>query len=373
MSELSLAINRPDFSAIRIDDIEALLDEHLAHCREVIAQVATVQSPSWDNLMQPQEEAHNALNLFWSPIGHLNAVMNNEALREVYKRCLPKRSAYYTELGQNRDLYNATLTLRDSAAFDALSAAQQQAVHNDIRDFELGGVSLNDADKKRFGDIALDLSRLSTEFSDNVLDATNAWEKQIDDVSKLKGLPESAIAAAAQRAQEKGFAGWHLNLEFPVYHAVMTFADDRSLREELYRAFCTRASDQGPHAGQFDNSARIAQILRLRAEKARLLGFDNFAELSVVPKMVETPEQVVGFLNDMAQRSVAAARQEFDDLANFARDELGIDTLQAWDAGYAADKLKQKRFALSDEDLKPYFPANRAADNARRWSRCLPS
>jgi oligopeptidase A len=310
--------------------------------------------------MQPLDEAHNELNLFWSPVGHLNSVMNSESLREVYKRCLPKLSAYYTELGQNSVLYNATMALRDSDAFNILSAAQQQALRNGIRDFELGGVSLDQKDKQRFGEIAQALSRLTTEFSDNVLDATDAWEKQIDDVALLVGLPESAVAAAAQRATEKGLQGWLLNLEFPVYHAVMTFADSSQLREELYTVFSTRASDQGPHAGTYDNSHRIDEILSLRAEQASLLGFASFAELSVIPKMVDTPQQVVDFLTDLAQRAVPAAQQEFVELQAFAQEQLHMKSLQAWDVSYVANKLKKQRFAISDEDLKPYFPADRA-------------
>lgn len=310
--------------------------------------------------MQPLDEAHNELNLFWSPIGHLNSVMNSESLREVYKRCLPKLSAYYTELGQNTALYNATMALRDSDSFNILSAAQQQALRNGVRDFELGGVSLDQKDKQRFGEIAQALSRLTTEFSDNVLDATDAWEKQIDDVALLAGLPESAVAAAAQRATEKGLQGWLLNLEFPVYHAVMTFADNSLLREELYTVFSTRASDQGPHATTYDNSHRIDEILSLRAEQASLLGFASYAELSVIPKMVDTPQQVVDFLTDLAQRALPAAQQEFVELQAFAQEQLHMKSLQAWDVSYVANKLKKQRFAISDEDLKPYFPADRA-------------
>lgn len=310
--------------------------------------------------MQPLDEAHNELNLFWSPVGHLNSVMNSERLREVYKHCLPKLSAYYTELGQNSVLYNATMALRDSDTFNILSAAQQQALRNGIRDFELGGVSLDQKDKQRFGEIAQALSRLTTEFSDNVLDATDAWEKQIDDVALLAGLPESAVAAAAQRATEKGLQGWLLNLEFPVYHAVMTFADNSLLREELYTVFSTRASDQGPHAGTYDNSHRIDEILSLRAEQASLLGFASYAELSVIQKMVDTPQQVVDFLTDLAQRAVPAAQQEFVELQAFAQEQLHMKSLQAWDVSYVANKLKKQRFAISDEDLKPYFPADRA-------------
>ena len=315
-------VRRPDFAALAdVAAIESGLDRHLARCREAVARAAAARPVTWASLMRPQAEAHNALNLFWSPVSHLNAVMNTEALREVYKRCLPKLSAYWTELGQNEALHAATLELRNGEAFDALTAAERREVENDLRDFELGGVALDDAGKARFGEIAQSLSRLTTEFSDAVLDATNAWEKTIDDVASLDGLPPSAIAAARQRAEAKGLEGWLLNLEFPVYHAVMTFANDRALRAEVYEAFVTRASDRGPHAGRWDNAPRMRDILTLRAAKAELLGRASYAELSMARKMVESPDQVVAFLDDLAERAVPLARAEFDALRAFAGKE----------------------------------------------------
>ncbi len=355
-----LLIQRPDFTAIDVDKIEQQLDSHLADCQSVVDTVSAVEAPDWNSLMQPLSEVHNRLSLFWSPISHLNSVMNNDGLREVYNRCLPKLSAYYTQLGQNSKLYKATLALRDSAGFADLSAEQQQQIRHDIRDFELGGVSLGDKEKQRYGEIAQQLSKLTTEFSDHVLDATNAWQKLIDNAEQLDGLPESAIAAARQRAQSKDQEGYLLNLEFPCYLAVMMFANDRSLREEMYTAFSTRASDQGPHAGQFDNSSLIQKILSLRAEKAALLGFDSYAHLSVVPKMVESPQQVLDFLEDLAVRARPAAQAEFDALSSFARESLALPELAAWDVAYASDRLKKQQHDLSDEELKPYFPADRA-------------
>ena len=340
--------------------IETQLDQHLDTCRAVIKQLASVQTPSWDSLIQPLDEAHNALSLFWSPISHLNSVMNNDELRQVYNACLPKMSQYYTELGQNAQLYDATQRLHDSEQFEHLSDAQQQQVRHALRDFKLGGVSLNNENKERYAQIAQSLSQLTTEFSDNVLDATNAWHQLLPDKQALAGLPESAIAAAKQRAQTKNQEGYLVNLEFPSYMSVMMFADDRELREIMYTAFSTRASDQGPHAGRYDNSKRIDTILKLRAEKANLLGYDSYAQLSVVPKMVEEPSQVVDFLNDLAEKALPQARQEFRELTQFAKDTLGIEELQSWDVAYASDKLKKQQHDLSDEDLKPYFPASRA-------------
>ncbi len=358
MSEL--LIQRPAFSSLQIDSIEESLDALLADCQAVVDEVAVLKSPTWDTLMQPLGEVHNALSLYWSPVSHLNSVMNNDELREVNKRCLPKLSSYYTALGQHSDLYNVTLALKNSAAFDQLMPEQQRQIEQDIRDFELGGVSLSDSAKSRYGEIALELSRLKTEFSDNVLDATNAWEKIIDSENALEGLPASAIAAARQRAESKDKAGYLLNLEFPCYMSVMMFANDRALREEVYTAFATRASDMGPQAKQFDNTHRIEQILSLRAEKAQLLGFASYADLSVVPKMVESPTQVLDFLNDLADKAVPVARAEFKELKAFAQESLGLDDLAAWDAAYVSDKLKKQLHDVSDEELKPYFPADKA-------------
>ncbi len=353
-------VQRPDFSAIDVATIEQQLEQRLADCRTVVEQVAALKNPDWDSVMQPLAEVHNRLSLFWSPVSHLNSVMNNDKLREVYNRCLPKLSAYYTELGQNSALYNATLALLNSDAFSDMPAERQQQIRHELRDFELGGVSLEAADKQRYGEIALELSRLTTEFSDNVLDATNAWEKLITDEADLHGLPASAIAAAQQRAEAKGVEGYLLNLEFPSYIAVMMFANNRQLRQEVYTAFSTRASDQGPHAGQFDNSEHISTILSLRAEKAVLLGYESYAHLSVVPKMVETPQQVLDFLDDLAERARPAAQKEFEELAQFAKEHLELNELAAWDISYASDRLKKQRHDLSDEELKPYFPATRA-------------
>lgn len=356
----STVINRPAFSDVDVDFIEQSLDDHLINAQAVIDKVAKIDTPTWDTLMQPLEEAHNRINLFWSPVSHLNSVMNNEALRAVHKRCLPKLSTFYTELGQNVDLFNATLALEGSKHFASLSAAQQQQVRHSIRDFKLSGVSLGSAEKRRFAEIERQLSSLTTEFSDNVLDANNAWSKSVSSVKELEGLPDSAIAAAKERAENKNETGYLLNLEFPCYMAVMMFAKDSALREEMYTAYCTRASDQGPHAGQYDNSDLMNTILQLRAEKAALLDYESYADLSVVPKMVDSPQQVLDFLNNLAERAVPKAKLEFAELQRFAKDHLDLESLNAWDIAYASDKLKKAQHDISDEELKPYFPANKA-------------
>lgn len=353
----SVISRRPDFAAIEYAEIETQLDVLLERARETIRSLEKIETPSWDNFMHPQEQLNNELDLFWSPVSHLNSVLNSDELRATHNACLPKLRELSTEVGQNERLYDLTVLLQNSAEYQQLTAAQKKIIDNSVRDFKLGGVSLDKENKERFKAIALRLSELTTRFSENVLDATNAWEKQIDDFATLNGLPEHAIEAAAARAQEKGKTGWLLNLEFPTYYAVMTFADSEELRKEMYTAYSTRASDQGPHDKKYDNSAVLTEILRLRAEKAQLLEFNNYAELSVVPKMVESPQQVTTFLADLAQKSVPLARADMAELSEFAQKHYGVTELNAWDISYYSDKLKKEKFNISEEELKPYFPA----------------
>lgn len=373
MSQENLVVARPAFSSIDINTVESKLDKALEQCHSAIDVVlSNVEGGdvTWNSIKQPLANAHNELQLLWGPISHLNAVMNSDELRAVYKACLPKLTNYWTAYGQHKGLFNATMALKESANFATLSAAQQREIDNNLRDFELGGVSLPDAQQKRYAEIATELSRLQTEFSDHLLDATNAWSLHLDDVARLDGLPDSAIAAAAQRAKDAGQSGWLLDLQFPTYYAVMTFATDRDLRQSLYTAYCTRASDQwtGPVTAEDDNNAGpelwdnaplMRSILSLRAERAGLLGYASHAHVSMVRKMVENPEQVMRFLRDLAERAVPAARKEFANLQAFAKDELGLESLQAWDVGFASERYKQQCFSLSEEALKPYFPASR--------------
>lgn len=353
---------RPDFNELDYSQIEPGLDALLTAYREKIADLEKLESVSWETLMLPQELLDNELERFWSPVSHLNSVMNSDELRKVYNQCLPRISAFSSELKQNSHLYRKTLSLREGKEYASLSAAQKKIIDNMIRDFELGGVSLAPEQQQRFKEITLSLSKLTTRFSENVLDVTNSWEYLITNEARLAGLPDHAIAAAKKRSTDKGKQGWLLNLEFPVYHAVMTFADDTDLRKTFYTAYSTRASDQGPHDKEKDNSDVIVEILKLRAEKASLLGLKNFAELSVIPKMVSTPGQVTEFLRELAARSKGIAEKEFSELALFAKEQFGISKLQPWDINYYADKLKQHKFSISEDDLKPYFPAKQAID-----------
>ncbi len=347
----------PPFSQIKPEHVEPAIDRVLADNRtEVERLLAATDDYNWDNLAAPLADLEDRLNRTWSPVSHMIAVVNSEALREAHNACLPKLSQYATELGQNTRLYAA---FQQVAQDTGLDTAQRKAIDNALRDFRLAGVDLPEEKKQRYMAIQQRLSTLAAKFSENVLDATQAWSKLEESENSLSGMPASSIAMARQTAEQKGLDGWQLTLEFPSYFAVMSYADNRELREEVYHAYATRASDQGPHAGKFDNSPLMEEILALRYELAKLLGFENYAERSLATKMAPSTDRVIAFLSDLANRSVGMAREELDELAAFARELHGIAALQPWDITYYAEKLRQHRYALSQEDLKPYFPEPR--------------
>ena len=348
----------PKFSQIKPEHIEPALDELLAQGRELTKKLLTENDKyTWENLIHPLELMDNQLERMWSPVGHLNGVLNTPELRDAYTACLPKLSEYGTEMGQNKELFLALQQIQDNQEKLGLDDAQQKSLEDSLKGFRLSGVDLSDDKKQRYAEISKELSTLTSTYSDNILDATNAWTKEIDNIEQLAGLPDSAIEQAKQAATQRELPNWLLTLEFPSYYAIVTYADDRSLREELYKAYITRASDQGDDP-KLDNSENMGRILQLRQEKAALLGFDNYADLSLDTKMAESPKQVLEFLDELAQKSKPFAQTEFKELAEFAKTELGIDDIQSWDAAYASEKLKQQRYAISDEDLKPYFPVD---------------
>ncbi|MBU0656082.1 MAG: M3 family metallopeptidase [Gammaproteobacteria bacterium] len=347
----------PLFSQIRPEHITPALDVVLQENRDWLAQRLSEDGGfSWDNLIAPLNEAGNKLERAWSPVSHMNAVVNTDALRQEYNASLPRLSDYHTELGQNAQLYEAIRFIREQDG--SLDAAQQKSLDDSLLGFKLSGVALPPEQKERFRAISQQLSQLTSRFSDNVLDATNAWSKQITDVSELAGLPESALDMAAQTARQRDMEGWLLTLQFPSYIAVMTYADKRELREEMYRAYTTRGSELGANP-DWDNTPVMRDILRLRQEEATLLGYSNYAELSLATKMAESPQQVLDFLEDLAPKAKPFAETEFAEVQAFARTELGMDDVQAWDVAYISEKMKQARFDFSEEDLKPYFPADR--------------
>ena len=347
------------FSQIKAEHIVPAIDRLLAEARSSVEQhLQATQHYTWENLIEPLENVEDKLNKAWSPVSHMNSVVNSDELRDAYNACLPKLSAYSTEMGQNEALFKAYRFIEGSDEFASLDIAQQKIIRNALRDFKLSGIDLDDEKKQRYKDISLELSALASNYEENLLDATNAWSKLIRDKQDLVGLPESALAQARQTAESHNEDGWMITLQFPSYISVMTYADNRELRREHYEAFATRASDQGPHAGQWDNSENMEKILALRYEKARLLGFNNYAELSLATKMAEKPDDVTHFLEDLADRSWRDARKDLAELREFAK-HYGVHDLQSWDMAYFSEKMRQHFYQLSQEEVKTYFPITR--------------
>ena len=349
----------PQFSKIEVQHIQPAMTKLIQACRDTVEKVLKQGKFTWHDFYLPLSEVNDRLSKAWSPVAHLNAVKNSAELREAYQACLPLLSEYSTWIGQHQGLYQAYLQLKNSAEFETLAKDQKKAIENSLRDFELSGISLPAEQQQRYAEIVARLSELSSQFSNNVLDATMGWDKVITDEQALSGLPESALLAAKASAESKGVEGYRFTLEFPSYLPVMTYCENRALREEMYRAFTTRASDQGPNAGKWDNSAIMQEILTLRYELAKLLGFETYADLSLATKMAESPKQVLDFLTDLAQRSKAQGDKEFAELQQFCKNHFGIEHLEPWDITFYSEKQKQALFAINDEELRPYFPENR--------------
>ncbi len=351
----------PPFSAIRPEHIVPAVKAAIDKCRATINEVVAKSGPyTYETLCQPIAESEDKFSRIWSPVGHLNSVKNSPELRAAYEQCLPILSEFATWAGQNEGLYQAYRDLKEGSHFSGLTLEQQKAVDNALRDFELSGIGLSAEKQQRYGEITSRLSELGSTYSNNVLDATMGWSKLISNVEELSGLPESALAAAKGLAEAKEQQGWLLTLDAPSYIPVITYADNAALREEMYRAYGTRASDQGPNAGKWDNSDVMAEELALRHELAQLLGFDSYADMSLATKMAENPQQVIGFLNDLAKRARPQGEQELAQLRAFAKAHYGVDEMNAWDLPYYAEKQKQHLFSINDEQLRPYFPENRA-------------
>ena len=332
--------------------IEAVLAAYQAR---VDALVADAAARDFDTLIAPLEAMEEWLARTWAPVSHLHGVADSPELREAYGAALEKITAFGTELGQNRALYEAVRAVREGPGFATLDRARQTLVEDSLRDFRLSGVALEEPARTRFRDIQNEMSKVETEFEEAVLDATDAWTRPLSE-AELAGLPDTARGMLAQAASSRGQAGWVATLKGPVVQAILTHADDRTLRAEIYQAYNTRASYQGPNAGKHDNSARIDRILALRHEAAALLGFASSAELSLQDKMAGSPERVLAFLRELADKARPVAQAELQSLREFAATELGLAELQPWDIGYASEKLREARYAFSEEDIKPYFP-----------------
>ncbi|WP_448212421.1 oligopeptidase A [Colwellia sp. MEBiC06753] len=347
----------PKFSAIKPEHVKPAVEQAIANCKDCIEQVLAEHSEfTWDNLVASIDEVDDVLGKLWSPVSHMNSVVSNDELREAYESCLPLLSEYGTFVGQHQGLYLAYKQLAESEHYQTLDTAQKKVIDNALRDFQLSGIALPKDQQARYGEIVTRMSELGSMFNNNLLDATQAFTVNITDESELAGLPESAKDAAAALAQSQEKSGWLFTLDFPSYLPIMMYCDNQALREQMYRAFVTRASDLGPNAGEFDNSKIMDELLALRHELAQLLGFNNYAEKSLATKMAETPEQVLTFLTDLADKSKAQGQAELDELKQFAEAEHGVSSLNAWDLAYYGEKLKQQRYAISDEELRPYFP-----------------
>ncbi|MDW8899590.1 M3 family metallopeptidase [Legionella pneumophila] len=350
---MSTTVGLPQFSHIKIEHFKSHLDALLKnHLEEIDRLLKENHHYTWDNLIYPLDSLADELERFWSPFAHMHAVMDSEEIRESYEACLPLLSAYDAAIGHNQDLYEAIKSIDQHS----LNPAQKKIIADSIQDFELSGVALSKANKKRFEAIQSRLAELSSKFENNVLDATHAYTIHITEAERVAGLPEHALNTAKELAHEKGLDGFVLTLEYPCFQAVITHAEDRALREEMYRAYVTRASDQGPNAGVFDNTPLIDEILSLRHEKAELLGFNNFAELSLATKMAASTNQVTEFIYDLINRTRDKGKAEFRQLELFAQDKWNLSPVNPWDVAYLSEKRRQDLYSLSQEELRPYFP-----------------
>lgn len=350
----------PSFSSILPEQIEPALKTIISQNRiEINKLLSDDNNYTWDNLIEPLEELNDQLSKMWSPVAHMHAVAETEDLRTAYKKCLPLLTEYHTELMQNEALFKAIQSIAEGPEYARLNAAQRKVIENELRDFKLAGVNLSSYAKAQFGELQKQLSKTTTQFAENLLDATHAWTLHVTDIEALKGLQEETLKMAQQNAEQRGEKGWIFTLEYPSYVSFMKYSQNRELRWLMYEAYITRASDQGPNAGRWDNSQLMDEILKIRHELALLLGFKNFAEYSLVTKMADTPKLVTHFLNDLVVKSKPFAEIEIQELFDYAKQLDQIDNLEAWDLPYYTEKMRETKYAISQEDLRPYFPLNK--------------
>jgi oligopeptidase A len=360
----------PRYSSVRPEHVGPAIEQLLAESRALIARL-TVEgtAASWNEFADPLENTNERLWRAWGVVAHLHAVDDNPAIRDAYNANLPKVTHFRTELAQNVDLYEKFGLLRASSDFEGLSQAQRKIVENSLRDYRLGGAELAPQDKRRFAEIQEELAALEAKFSENLLDATNAFSLLIADRGELLGLPEDVLESAKEAAHKDAQEGWKFTLQAPSYGPMMQYAENRGLRERFYRAHVTRASEFGNP--EFDNTSIIVRELRLRKEAARLLGYKSFAEYSLVPKMAESPEAALHFLNDLAARALPQAHRDYAELEEFARLELGLEELRAWDVSFASEKLRGKLYTFSDQEVKLYFPEPKVLEGMFRLVEAL--
>jgi oligopeptidase A len=349
----------PRFNAVRAEHVQPAIEQLIAEGRAAVeTAVAQTEAPTWDNFVRPLDDAGERLSRAWGQVSHLNAVMNSPELRDVYNVMLPVLTQYYTELGQDERLYAKYKAIRAGSEYSQLSEAQKKTLENELRDFRLSGAELSEADKARFKALQEEQSSVSSRFNDNVLDATNDFALYVTEEHQLAGLPDDVKQVAREAAATDGKPGWKLTLHMPCYMPVMQYADHRPLREHLYRAHVTRASDRSlaDKAKDWDNTANIRTLLKLRKESAMLLGFNNFAELSLATKMARTPADVIGFLRELGAKAKPYAERDMKELTEYAKSELSLADVQAWDMAWVSEKLRVAKYAFSDLEVKQYFP-----------------
>jgi len=348
----------PQFSKIKIADIEPSIEWLLTENKKNLETlVKKSEELPWLTFLQELEKLDNTISRVWSPVSHMNSVVNSEELRKAHDNCVPKLSAYSTEMSQNSELYKAYKKIKDSDDFTNMDKANQKVIDNALLQFKLNGVALAESEKQNFKEIKQQLSKLKSKFEQNVMDATQAFQIHIEDKSQLDGLPDFVKEMAEQAAKDDNLKGWLFTLDAPSFISVMTYSNIRKFREEMYTAFTTRASRKGPNAGEFDNTDVMEEILVNRKKMADILNFGNYSELSIANKMAETTEDVLSFLNHLVEKSRPQAKVEYDTLKLFAKKHCDIKKLEAWDVMYVSEKLKQKEYGISQEELKPYFPA----------------
>ena len=347
----------PKFNEIKPEHVGPAVDALIAEGRALVEELATSQdTPTWHNFVVKLEDHSEKLGRSWSQVGHMNAVVNSPELREAYNDNLAKLTDFYSDLSQDERLYAKYKTIQSSDGFVKLTPTQQKIVNNEVRDFKLGGAELPAEQKARFKEISEALSKLSSKFEENIMDNTNDFKHVVENVADLAGLPEDAVEAAKEAASADGKQGYQFTLHFPSYMPVLQYAENRALREALYRAYATRASELSKP--EWDNTSLISEILKLKREEAQMLGFSNFAELSLATKMADTPQQVTEFLNTLAKRAKPYAQKDMQELIAYAA-KLGINDMQAWDVAYVSEKLRVEKYAFSDQEVKQYFPENK--------------
>lgn len=345
----------PRFADIRTEHITPAVEQLIADNRAIIARIRDdAVTSSWQNFVQPMDDANERLSRAWGQVSHLNAVVNSPELREIYNANLPHVTQYYAELGQDRALFEKFKQLRNSVEFESLSHARKKIIENELRDFRLGGAELPLHKKERFLEIQEELSALSSRFNDNLLDATNHFALHVENADELSGIPADVLETARETAAKEGTPGWKFTLHAPSYMPVMQYADNRALREKMYRAYSTRASELSNV--EWDNTPLISKILELREEEARMLGFDCYAEVSLMTKMASNPKQVLDFLSELAAKARPYAQRDLEELSRFAAGKLQLEKLEAWDLAYASEKLRLDRYAFSEQEVKQYFP-----------------